>query len=236
MSYTIFVIDDEKDIQEILRVNFAGSYNTFTFSSAEEADLKLQENIIPDLIILDIMMEGIDGYEFCKYLSSSENYKKIPVIFLSAKTDEFDKILGLELGGDDYITKPFSMKELNARVKTVLRRSEKRNYTAIQPEDSDRKIITYRELTLSPEEFSLKLKDEHIKLTKTEFEILHLFLSNPNKVFSRNNIIDSVRGNDIYVVDRTIDVHIKNIRKKLREYKNILSTFSGVGYGFKKND
>lgn len=235
MKKIVYVIDDEKDIQDIIKINLnPNSYQVHTFSSAEEADEKLQSNVIPDIMVLDIMMDGMDGYDFCKYIRTSEKYKNIPIIFLSAKTEELDKILGLELGGDDYLTKPFSVKELIARMKAVLRRTENKNQTSEQP--VNRKPIIYKGLTLAPDEFSLTIDNNNVKLTKTEFEMLHLFLSHPNKVFSRNNIIDSVRGNDVYVVDRTIDVHIKNLRKKLGVYKEILSTFSGVGYGFKKND
>jgi DNA-binding response OmpR family regulator len=235
MKKIVFVIDDEQDIQEIIKINLNQNlYQVYTFSSAEEADKKLQNNVIPDIMVLDIMMDGMDGYDFCKYIRASSKYKDIPIIFLSAKTEELDKILGLELGGDDYLTKPFSVKELVARIKAILRRFEKSESS--DEESKIRKPIIYKGLTLSPEEFSLTIDNNNVKLTKTEFEMLHLFLSHPNKVFSRNNIIDSVRGSNIYVVDRTIDVHIKNLRKKLDTYKDILSTYSGVGYGFKKND
>lgn len=229
MKKLIFVIDDEKDIRDILKVNLLQEgYEVQQFSSADEA-AKGFASAKPDLIILDIMMEGKDGYEFCREIRGKEKFKNIPVIFLSARSEEFDKVLGLELGGDDFITKPFSIKELKSRVKAVLRRS-----TQDTPKDSDNIILRYKGVELNTEQYSLSVDGEDIKLTKTEFNILVLFMENPGKIFSRDNIIDSVRGHDVFVVDRTIDVHIMNLRKKLGEYKNIITTFSGVGYGFKE--
>ncbi len=230
MKKKIFVIDDEKDIQEILKVNLENEgYEIHAFSSAEDAAKVLEKDVIPDLIILDIMMKGMDGYEFCKHLRSSSRYRFIPIIFLSAKTEEFDKVLGLELGGDDYITKPFSIKEVKSRIKALLRRMNQ----TVEKEESLEKIVV-KGIELYPEHYTLKVDGQDIDLTKTEFNILHLFLSNPGKIFSRDNIIDSIRGHDVYVVDRTIDVHIMNLRKKLGKYKQAIKTFSGVGYGFKE--
>lgn len=230
MKKIIFVIDDEKDIREILKINLANEgYSVTAFSSAADAK-KGFESEKPDLIILDVMMEGKDGFEFCREIRSNEKLKSIPVIFLSAKSEEFDKVLGLELGGDDYITKPFSIKELRSRIKAVLRRSEPGDKT----EQTKQTILKYKGVELNPDQYSLKVDNEEIKLTKTELNMLSLFMENPGKIFSRDNIINSVRGHDVFVVDRTIDVHIMNLRKKLGDYKNIITTFSGVGYGFKE--
>jgi len=228
MKKHIFVIDDEKDIRAILKVNLENEgYFVSLFSSASEA-AKGFESTIPDLIILDIMMEGKDGYEFCKDIRSDKKLKSVPIIFLSAKSEEFDKILGLELGGDDYITKPFSIKELRSRVKAVLRRSGEAS------DEGKAKVLKYKAVELNLEQYSLRIDDEEIKLTKTEINMLSLFMENPGKIFSRDNIINSVRGEDVFVIDRTIDVHIMNLRKKLGPYKNIITTFSGIGYGFKE--
>ncbi len=228
MKKTIFVIDDEKDIREILKVNLVSEgYTVTAFSSAAEA-AKGFESEKPDLIILDIMMEGKDGFEFCREIRSNDKFKFIPVIFLSAKSEEFDKVLGLELGGDDYMTKPFSIKELRSRIKAILRRAGE------SPEDKKTSLLKYKGVELNPEQYSLKVDNEEIKLTKTELNMLSLFMENPGKIFTRDNIINSVRGHDVFVVDRTIDVHIMNLRKKLGDYKNIITTFSGVGYGFKE--
>jgi DNA-binding response OmpR family regulator len=228
MKKKIFVIDDEKDILEIIKVNLQNEgYNVLTFMSAEEA-LKSLHKETPDLIVLDIMMEGIDGYEFCKTIRSDSNFKSIPIIFLSVKSDEIDKILGLELGADDYLTKPFSVKELLSRIKAVLRRSE----SSGTPRDAA-SIIKYKGIELHPDEFRVLVDGNDIKLTKTEFELLHMFLKHPGKIFTRDNIIDSIRGSDIYITDRTVDVHVMNLRKKLEKCNNMISTFSGVGYGIR---
>ena len=137
----------------------------------------------------------------------------------------------MELGADDYVPKPFSVKELSSRVKAVLRR-----YSNSKEETTNQsKVLSYKGLSYFPEEYRVNVDGTDIKLTKTEFEILGLFLRHPGKIFSRDNIIDSIRGNDIYVVDRTIDVHVMNLRKKIGSYKNIVTTFSGVGYGFKQD-
>ena len=232
MKKKIYVLDDEEDILEIIKINLdSAGYETHTFSRPSLAKAELAKGSIPDLFILDIMMPEEDGYEFCRFVKSKNSLKDIPVIFLSAKTDEFDKVLGLELGADDYVPKPFSIKELSSRVKAVLRRcTNSKEESANQP-----KVLSYKGLSLFPEEYRVNVDGTDIKLTKTEFEILGLFLRHPGKIFSRDNIIDSIRGNDIYVVDRTIDVHIMNLRKKIGAYKNIVTTFSGVGYGFKQD-
>lgn len=228
MKKTIFIIDDEKDIREILTVNLESEgYKAVPFPSADEAMKRLGTER-PDLIILDVMMPGKDGFEACRELRSDEKFRSIPVIFLTARSEEFDKVLGLELGGDDYLTKPFSIKELRSRIKAVLRRT---GDAPLQPKQA---VMKYKGVELNPELYSLRVDSEEIKVTKTELNILALFMENPGKIFSRDNIINSVRGHDVFVVDRTIDVHIMNLRKKLGPYKNIITTFSGVGYGFKE--
>ena len=206
MKKKIFVVDDERDIQEILKVNLSlQNLDVTAFSSGEEA-LAALKNGLPDLILLDVMMDGMDGFEFCKTLRANDAYRDIPIIFLSARTEEFDRVLGLELGGDDYIAKPFSVKEVSARVKAVLRRTDTRTARML-----NEKKLAYKGVELFPEKYSLKIDGKGVKLTKTEFEILFLFLKHPEKIFTRDNIIDSIRGDDVYVIDRTIDVHIMKI-------------------------
>lgn len=227
----IFAVDDESDILEILKINLESEgYEVLTYTDPRKAFDKLK-GAAPDLVILDVMMEGMDGYEFCRAMRAKPEYASMPVIFLSAKSDELDKVLGLEFGGDDYITKPFSVKELKSRVKAVLRRS-----AAVKDANQDEKILSYRGIELYPEQYQLKVDGDDVQLTKTEFGILHLLLKNHGKVFSRDNLIDSIRGQDVYVVDRTIDVHIMNLRKKLGRYKNVIKTISGVGYAFKDTE
>jgi len=222
----IYVVDDEKDIREILKVNLQkNGFDVATFASAEEV-LKQVTIAKPDLFILDIMMSGMDGLDLCKQIRASSNLKDIPILFLSAKSQELDKVLGLELGADDYITKPFSIHELVARVKAILRRTQGKDET---PKES----LTYKGITLYPEKFLVTIDKEPVDLTKTEFLILKLFMQYPGKIFSRDNIIDSIRGDNVYVIDRTVDVHIMNLRKKLGKYKDAIKTYSGVGYGLK---
>ncbi len=230
MKKSVFVIDDEKDIQDILRVNLQNEgYDVTAFSSGETALKAMNPRELPDLIVLDIMMEGIDGYEFCRKLRASDEFRSVPILFLSAKTEEFDKVLGLELGADDYMTKPFGIKELKSRVKAILRRCG-----ASAQEAARESVLRYKGIELNYESYGLRVDGSDIRLTKTEFEILALFMRNPGKIFTRDNIIDSIKGHDVYVVDRTIDVHIMNLRKKLGPYKSTISTFSGVGYGFRE--
>ncbi|MBN2078025.1 MAG: response regulator transcription factor [Spirochaetes bacterium] len=229
MQKRVFVIDDEQDIREIVRINLVDEgYLVNAYPTGEDA-MKALASIVPDLIILDIMMPGMDGYEFCRRIRSADATSGIPIIFLSAKSDEIDKVLGLELGGDDYMTKPFSVKELKSRVKAMLRRAAR-----AESADAPSRTISCEGLLLNPEHYSLTIEGRGVDLTKTEFEILHLLLRNPGKIFTRDNIIDSIKGQDVYVVDRTIDVHVMNLRKKLGKYKQLIKTFSGVGYGFKK--
>lgn len=223
----IFVVDDEKDICEILKLNLEkNGFETKTFLSAEAA-LSVMKSEKPDLLILDIMLGGMDGLEMCKTMRASEDFKYIPILFLSAKSNEVDKVLGLELGADDYLSKPFSIHELIARVKAILRRS---SYKAEPPQSE---VLVYKGIELWPDKYSVFVDGQEISLTKTEFEILKLFMQYPGKIFSRDNIIDSVRGDDVYVIDRTVDVHVMNLRKKLGAYKTAIKTYSGVGYGLK---
>ncbi|HOS40513.1 MAG TPA: response regulator transcription factor [Spirochaetota bacterium] len=224
----IFVVDDEADILEILKINLAeAGFIVHTFSSGETAMSALKK-IIPDLIIVDVMMSGMDGYDFCKTVRGIPDFHAVPIIFLSAKSEEFDKVLGLELGGDDFITKPFGIKELISRIKAVLRRAEK------QLRAAEHEALRFKGVELHPDKYIVTVDGEEAKLTKTEFEILHLFMRYRGKIFTRDNIIDSIRGNDVYVVDRTIDVHVMNLRKKLGPYGESIKTFSGVGYGIKE--
>jgi two-component system alkaline phosphatase synthesis response regulator PhoP len=227
MKKKIFVVDDESDIREILKINLsADGYDVHTFGSVEETKKGLAKGR-PDLFILDIMLGGTDGYDFCRELKSGRETRSIPIIFLSAKSEEIDKVLGLELGADDYLTKPFGIKELKSRVKVVLRRS-------CAPYEDGSARVTYRGIELFPDNYSVTIDGQDAPLTKTEFLMLALFLRNPGKIFTRDNIIDSIKGENVYVIDRTIDVHIMNLRKKLGPYKDTIKTFSGIGYGIKE--
>jgi len=224
----IYAVDDEEDIREILSVNLKkNGYDIRTFSSSFDLINELKTSR-PDLFILDIMMGGMDGLDLCKMIRSSSELKNIPILFLSARSSEFDKVLGLELGADDYLSKPFGIQELLARIKALLRRG-------IREDNSlENDLLTYKGIVLFPQKYMVKVDGDDIELTKTEFLILKLFMQYPGKVFSRENIIDSIRGYDIYVIDRTVDVHIMNLRKKLKNYKDSIKTYSGIGYGLKE--
>ena len=230
----IFVVDDEEEIIEILQVNLtAEGYDVEGFTSGTKLiNRMLNENEKADLIILDVMMEGMSGFDVCRKIQSDSRFKDIPVIFLTAKTDEDDRIRGLELGGEDYISKPFSIRELLLRVKAVLKRSG-HNFDEEQPQGE--RIFQHKGLTLIKDSFTSTLNGNPLKLTKTEFLLLVLFFENPGRFFSRDDIIDRVWGDDTVVTERTVDVHIQRLRKKLSDCKSLISTYSGVGYGYFPN-
>ncbi|NPA53888.1 MAG: response regulator transcription factor [Aquificae bacterium] len=188
-----------------------------------EALKELKKNP-PDLILLDIMLPDIDGLEFCKIVKSDKEISDIPIIMLTAKSTEIDKIVGLELGADDYVTKPFSFKELIARIRAVLRRTQRKTTS------EDNKDITIKDLRIKPEEFKVLIEDKEISLTSKEFRLLLLFVKSPEKVFSREEILNKVWEREYDVYDRTVDVHIKHLREKLKEYGKCIKTVRGVGY------
>lgn len=231
MSRLIAIIDDEPDIVELVSIHLKKAmFKVKGFSDAEGlykflglSDEHCQERKqIPDLIILDLMLPDADGIEICKKLKKEDKYSAIPIIMLTAKGEETDKILGLEFGADDYVTKPFSPRELVARVKAVLRRGEKINEIG--------KLDICGMLTIDTEKHKVSVEGKRIELTSTEFKILKLFLSNKCKVFSRYDILDHLWGHDKIVLDRTIDVHIKNLRDKLGKAGRLIKNIRGVGY------
>ena len=218
----VLIIDDEPDIVELVSIHLnRAMFKTRGFADAESFYSFLEEQI-PDLIILDLMLPDADGLEICKYLKKEDKFSSIPIIMLTAKGEETDKILGLEFGADDYVTKPFSPRELVARVKAVLRRGEKI--------DEFGQLNIGRILTIDIEKHKVSVEGKKIELTSTEFKILKLFLSNKCKVFSRYDILDHLWGHDKIVLDRTIDVHIKNLRDKLGKAGRLIKNIRGVGY------
>lgn len=228
----ILVVDDEQDLCEILRFNLESEgYNVHTANSAEEA---LSLNIVDyDLILLDVMMGEISGFKMAKILKQDPSTATIPIIFTTAKDTENDKITGLTIGADDYIAKPFSLREVCLRVNAVLRRtSPKITYTTQQYSIDN--AITYKQLTLNKLHKSLTIDNEQIALTKKEFEILVLLMSHKNRTFSRGDIIDRVWKNEVIVTDRTVDVNITRLRKKLGEYGTNITARSGFGYCFEE--
>lgn len=221
MAPRIAVIDDEPDILHLVEIHLKkAGFETSLFPDAGSF-LRAVKNHAPDLILLDLMLPDMDGFDVCRRLKQDQVYAAIPVIMLTAKGQEPDKVHGLEIGADDYITKPFSPRELVARVKAVLRRAGK----------GMAEIVTLKEmLTIDPERFEVRLHDNPVVLTPVEFKILHLLASHKGKVFSREKILDHLWGNEKAVIDRTIDVHIKNLRDKLGEAAAVILNVRGVGY------
>ena len=222
MNKLIAIVDDEPDIVELVSINLKKAmFKVNGFSDAESFYRFLEEKI-PDLIILDLMLPDADGLEICKYLKREDKFSSIPIIMLTAKGEETDKVLGLEFGADDYVTKPFSPKELVARVKAVLRR--RRNV------EESGKLDVGGILIIDTEKYEVFVEGKRIELTSTEFRILKLLLSKKSKVFSRNDILDHLWGHEKIVLDRTIDVHIKHLRDKLGKAGRFIKNIRGVGY------
>lgn len=219
----IAIVDDEEDILELVRLHLEkAGFKTVEFTDPENF-LKFLEGQIPDLVILDIMLPGMDGYEVCKYLRFNEKYSSIPVIILTAKTEEFDKVFGLEVGADDYVTKPFSPKELVARVKAVLRRGNNRNRTSIRE-------IGNGIIKMDLDKYEVYVEGKKVDLTPTEFKILDILSSKKGVVYTRERLLYLLWGNEKAVLDRTIDVHIKNLREKLFSAGKLIKNVRGIGY------
>ncbi len=223
----ILIVDDEEDILELISYNLSREgYKVFSVSSGEDA-LEKAGSESPDLIVLDLMLPGLDGLETCKLLKNSQKTGQIPIVMLTAKGEEADIVTGLELGADDYVTKPFSPRILTARVKAVLRRSkeEKTSHT------EDTLIID--DLYIHTGRHEVKVKDKTVDLTSTEFRLLCFLARKPGWVFTRYQIVDALRGKDYYVTDRSIDVQVVGLRKKLGSVGKYIETVRGVGYRFK---
>lgn len=226
MKHLIAVVDDEPDILNLVTLHLKkAGYGVAGFLNGNQFYAFL-ENKIPDLLILDLMLPDIDGFEICKHLKKKEEWEDIPIIMLTAKEDETDKVLGLELGADDYVTKPFSPRELVARVKAVLRRKATEPKTVL--------VEINDVITIDSDRHEVKLKGEKIDLTSTEFKILYFLASKPGWVFSRDKILDYLWGQEKAVVDRTIDVHVRHLREKLGEYGDLIKNVRGIGYKLEK--
>lgn len=221
----ILVVDDEEDLCEILKFNLeTEGYEVDTAYSAEEAlTLNLTDY---DLLLLDVMMGEISGFKLASMLKKNEKTAHIPIIFLTAKDTENDMLTGFNLGADDYISKPFSIKQVQARVKAVLRRSME------EKKPVNENILTYNTLKIDTQRIKASINGEEVALTKKEFEILKLLLENINHVFSREEILSRVWKDEVYVLDRTIDVNITRLRKKIGEYGKNIVTRLGFGYCF----
>jgi DNA-binding response OmpR family regulator len=221
MPQLIVALDDEADLLELLRVNLRKAGFRFEgFETAEDFYRFLQREK-PDLVLLDLMLPEIDGLDVCRHVRRQEGAADVPVIMLTARGDESDKVLGLELGADDYLTKPFSVKELVARIHAVLRRRA--------PAEEFR-TVTLGPLRIDSDKHEVRVDGRTVELTATEFKILHLLASRRGRVFTRDQILDRLWGRDKIVVDRTVDVHIRNLREKLGPAAALIRNVRGVGY------
>ena len=219
-QHTILIVDDENDIIDLLSYNLkTNNYNVETACDGSEALLKINNNI--DLILLDVMMPKIDGIEVCKSIKKNPSTKNIPVILLTAKSTSQDEYEGLISGADDYIKKPISIKNLLLRIKNILKRTSK---------ESSNNILNYGSLSLNLETIEVYNKNTKINLTKTEFDLLSLFIKSPNKVFTREEILNKIWGYGTIVTDRTIDVHINKLRKKIEQENRVIFSSHGRGY------
>ncbi|RMD78423.1 MAG: DNA-binding response regulator [Lentisphaerae bacterium] len=221
----VLIVEDESDIRELIVYNLVRhGFQTAEAGTGEEALQKITE-IRPDLILLDLMLPGIEGLEVCRQLKSNPATHAIPVIIVSARGEETDIVLGLEFGADDYVCKPFSPRVLLARVRSVLRRA------ATMREEKDKgALVSLGPISIDADKYSIRVNNEVIGVTPTEFAIMKLLAEKPGKVFTRKQIIDGIRGGGYAVSERTIDVHVLNLRKKLGEAGKLLETIRGIGY------
>ena len=223
----ILAVDDEEDILEIFRFNLTKEGFAVVCASSGEEALKSALSNRPDLILLDLLLPGIDGLEVARRLKNDASTKEIPVIMVTAKGEEADIVTGLEVGAEDYITKPFSRKVLIARVRAVLRRK------ASAPSD-DQEVVAVHDLVIHPGRREVLVKGKPVVLTFTEFGILNFLARRPGWVFTRSQIVDAVKGDEYFVTDRAVDVQIVGLRKKLGSAAKAVETVRGVGYRFKE--
>lgn len=227
----VLVVEDEADILEIIAYNLSREgFRVLSSRNGEEAlDLARQEE--PDLVLLDLMLPGMDGLEVCRQLKDDPRGAELPIIMVTAKGEESDVVLGLGVGADDYVVKPFSPRELMARVKAVLRRGPLKE----KPGAAGERIV--REgLTIDAVKFQVRVDGETVPFTATEFRLLHYLARHPGRVFTRNQLLARVIGDEAIVIDRNIDVHVRAVRKKLGPYRELIETQRGVGYRFQDNE
>ena len=227
LKHRILVVDDEQDLCEILKFNLeTEGYDVDTANSAEEAIVM----DIPsyNLLLLDVMMGEMSGFAMAKKLKADERTSNVPIIFLTARDTENDTVTGFNLGADDYISKPFSIREVLVRIRAVLRR------TAAQPEESEKNILKYQGLELDLDKKTVSIEGKQVAFTKTEFELLHTLLDERGRVFSRQELINRIWPSDVLVLDRTVDVNITRLRKKIGPFSKCIVTRLGFGYLFEE--
>lgn len=225
-SLVTYVIEDELDIAELVRFNLAlEGFQVETFASGEDGLKRTLEKPC-DILLLDLMLPGVDGLEVCAKLRANQATKKLPIIMMTAKGEEQDVVRGLEMGADDYVTKPFSPKVLMARIQAVLRRAER-------PTQEDKNALTKAGLTIDPGRVEVFVNGAKVDLTQSEFKILQFLAQRPGWVFTRTQIVEAIRGENYAVTDRTIDFQMVGLRKKMGELGSLIETVRGVGYRFK---
>ncbi len=221
MKQLIAVVDDEPDILELVSLHLQNAgFDVRTFTEGKPF-YQFLNNHIPQLIVLDLMLPDTDGLEICRAMKSDKKFSDVPIIMLTAKGEETDKVVGLELGADDYVTKPFSPKELVARVRALLRRKERKE---------TRPIIELGNIKIDMEKYEVTVNRKKVDLTPTEFKILKVLSENEGKVFTRDELLDNLWGREKTVVDRTIDVHIRHLRDKLGQAGSLIKNIRGIGY------
>ncbi len=223
----ILVVDDEEDILELVRFNLSKEGYQVVCAATGEKAVEMARSELPDLMVLDLMLPGMDGLEVAGFLKNHPETHHLPIVMLTAKGDESDVVTGLELGADDYVTKPFSPKILVARIKAVLRRK-----ATDTPDDSE--VVKIHNLVIHPGRREVRVAGKPVDLTFTEFGVLSYLVRRPGWVFTRSQIVDAVRGSDYFVTDRSVDVQIVGLRKKLGSMGQYIETVRGVGYRFKE--
>ena len=227
LHHNILVVDDEEDLLELVRYTLAKEGHSVTCVDTGEKAVDSVRQSLPDLIVLDLMLPGIDGLEVCRRLKGDLKTREVPIIMLTAKSEERDVITGLDGGADDYVTKPFSPRVLLARVKSLMRRKDAELRTQRDT------IIQIRELVIHPGRHEVKLQGESINLTYTEFALLQFLTKRPGWAYSRSQIVDAVKGEDYPVTERSVDVQVAGLRKKLGSFGGNIETVRGVGYRFR---
>lgn len=231
MSNKILVVDDDLNICELLKLYLENEGHTVFVANDGQAAVDTFKAKEPDLVLLDIMLPKMDGWQVCREIRKTSS---VPIIMLTAKGETFDKVLGLELGADDYVTKPFDTKEVMARIKAVLRRAKSENENAPQ----EKKVVVYDKLEINIENYEMKVNGVVVDTPPKELELIYHFASNPNRVYTRDQLLDEVWGFDYYGDSRTVDVHVKRLREKLEGVSDkwSLKTVWGVGYKFETKE
>ena len=230
MKKRILIVEDEADIRELVRYNLEREGFDVAEAESGEKGFKAIAKKAPDMILLDLMLPGKDGMQICRELKQDEKTRGIPVVMMTARGEESDIVAGLELGAEDYVVKPFSPKVLVARVKAVLRRLE------TEPAGDKDDVLTIYDLVIHPGRHEVTVKGKPVDLTASEFSILHFLAQRPGWVFTRYQIVDAVHGEDYPVTERSVDVQIVGLRKKLKKAGEYIETVRGIGYRFKDND